>query len=139
MTHTETPVTVLDTDKAWDILAGQRLGRLGIAGEDGIDIFPVNYVVSGESIVFRTAEGTKLSRLRAASRVSFEADTWTEHVGFSVIAKGQATVVADPAEVRQLEALRLRSWIATVKTVYIRLDVTTISARRFAFGPEPVN
>jgi len=139
MTDHDSPVTILDTDKAWDLLAGQRLGRLVVQSASGVDIFPVNYALDGESIVFRTAEGTKLSALVSHGAVIFEIDSWDEQSGYSVIAKGEGAPVDAPDEIARLEALRLRPWVPTVKTTWVRIGVTQISGRRFRFGPDPVD
>jgi len=138
MTNIDSPVTYLDTDKAWDILASQRLGRLGVQSDVGVDIFPVNYAVDGESIVFRTAEGAKLTSLCSNSLVTFETDSWNEIAGYSVVAKGHAAPVTDEAEIAQVEALGLRPWVPTVKTTFVRIYVTSISGRKFSFGQDPI-
>ena len=138
MTDIDSPVTILDTDKAWDLLAGQRLGRLAVRSDVGLDIFPVNYAVDGESLVFRTAEGTKLSSLTAYSLVTFEIDSWTEEVGYSVILKGHAAPITDPAEIARAESLKLKPWVPTVKTTFVRIAVSEISARKFSFGLDPI-
>ena len=138
MTETDSPVTHLDTDKAWDLLAGQRLGRLGVRDNQGVDIFPVNYAVDGETIVFRTAAGSKLTSLQAHSEVTFEVDSWDAAAGYSVVARGQAVEVTEAADIARLEALRLRPWIPTVKTTFVCIRVDRISARKFVFGPDPI-
>jgi len=139
MTDRDSPVIHLDTDKAWDLLASQRLGRLAVHSESGLDIFPVNYTLDGESIVFRTAEGTKLGGLMSASSVTFEIDSWDEQSGYSVIVKGQAAPITAPEEIARVEALRLRPWVPTVKTTFVRIAVFQISARKFWFGPDPID
>lgn len=138
MTDIDPAVIIPDQDKSWDLLASQRLGRLALMGQSGVDIYPVNYVVDGESIVFRSASGSKLSQISTSGLVSFEADSWDETSGFSVIAKGTAEVVSDPGEIAQVEALRLKPWTQTVKTIFVRIRVDSISARRFYFGPDPI-
>ena len=63
MEHTSESVTHLDDQQCWDRLAEQQLGRLVTHAGAVLDIFPVNYTVDGRSIVFRTAEGSKLTEL----------------------------------------------------------------------------
>ncbi|MDR0285824.1 MAG: pyridoxamine 5'-phosphate oxidase family protein [Propionibacteriaceae bacterium] len=138
MTELASPVTYLDTDKAWDLLASGQLGRLAVQADVGVDIFPVNYAIDGECIIFRTAEGAKLSDLMAFGLATFEVDMWDEQCGYSVIAKGPATPVRAVEEIAEVEALHLRPWVPTVKTVFVRICVTSISARKFEFGPDPI-
>jgi len=130
-------ITILDEAKAWDLLAGQQLGRLVVAADDRVDIFPVNYVVDGETIVFRTADGAKLAGLTRQTQVTFEIDWWNEQSGYSVVARGSAGVIDEPAAIRRAEALPLKPWIPTVKTHFVRITVDQISARSFRFGAEP--
>ena len=139
MTENDSPVMFLDTDKGWDLLAGERLGRLAVNSEAGVDIFPINYVVDGESIVFRTAEGTKLSALMAYSLVTFEIDSWDETSGYSVVARGHATPITDEEEITQVEALRLKPWVPTVKTTFVRVFISELTARKFSFGLDPID
>jgi nitroimidazol reductase NimA-like FMN-containing flavoprotein (pyridoxamine 5'-phosphate oxidase superfamily) len=120
------------------LLAGQQLGRIFLAVNGVPEIFPVNYVVDGESLVFRTSEGTKLDGVVRSSRVAFEVDTWDVDHGYSVVARGLAAPITDPAEIAHVEALRLRPWVPTVKTVFVRIAVDEVSGRKFAFGPDPI-
>jgi nitroimidazol reductase NimA-like FMN-containing flavoprotein (pyridoxamine 5'-phosphate oxidase superfamily) len=128
----------LSTARAWDLLAGQQLGRIVIVVDGAAEIFPVNYVVDGESVVIRTAEGTKLDGLLSNNHVAFETDTWDVDHGYSVVLRGVAAPITDPAELARAEALRLRPWIPTVKTVFVRIEAESLSARKFAFGPDPI-
>lgn len=130
------PVTPLTDDEAWSRLAGAEVGRLAtvMAGEP--DIVPVNFVVDGRTIVFRTAEGSKLLSLTVHPAVAFEADGWDAAGGWSVVAKGTAAEVTG-SERDRLETLPLRPFVPTVKVHYIRIEVESISGREFAFGPEP--
>jgi len=138
MAENVSPVTPLSAARGWDLLAGQQLGRIVIVVDGAAEIFPVNYVVDGESVVIRTAEGTKLDGLLNNNRVAFEVDTWDVDHGYSVVLHGSAAPITDPAELARAEALRLRPWIPTVKTVFVRIDGEQISARKFTFGPDPI-
>ena len=132
------PVTVLDEDHCWDLLASAQVGRLATAVDRTHEIFPVNYAVDGESIVFRSAEGSKLLEIVLNDQVAFEADGWTDDGGWSVICRGSASVVENAEEFARVEALPLKPWVPTVKTNFVRISVDEITGRRFAFGPDPV-
>ena len=90
MADINNPVTVLDEDHCWDLLASAQVGRLATAVDRTPEIFPVNYAVDGESIVFRSAEGSKLLEIVLNDQVAFEADGWTDDEGWSVICRGTA-------------------------------------------------
>ena len=54
-------MTVLDTHMCLDLLRRREVGRLAVSITDHPDIFPINDVVDRGTVVFRTAEGTKLA------------------------------------------------------------------------------
>ena len=60
-------VATLSDEECWQLLAGEELGRLVTRVGDVLDIFPVNYVVDEDTIVFRTAEGVEWKGRRYAS------------------------------------------------------------------------
>ena len=134
---TATPVTHLDDARSWAFLAAQRVGRLvtHVAGEP--EIFPVNFAVSDGRIVLRSGEGTKLFALTVNQRVVFEADTWDDEGGTSVVARATARELSTSEEIAWAESLPLRTWVPTTKTHWIVLDVHALSGRAFRFGPEP--
>lgn len=136
MTHPESPVEQLTVDECWRFLASHTVGRLAlvIAGEP--DIFPVNYVVDGPAIVFRTGEGSKLLAVTVGRRMAFQADTWDDRGGTSVLAHGVPREL-EGDERDAAERLGIAPWVPTRKTHWIRLEVDDIAGRRFTFGPEP--
>lgn len=135
MAHSEAPVTILSEDACWGLLAGLDVGRLATVADDAPEIFPINYVVDGTSVVFRTADGSKLAELTNNAHVAFEVDTWDLEGGKSVVLKGTATEITDPEELSRARALPLRPWIDTVKTHFVRVSARDISGRVFRFGP----
>ena len=72
--ETTDPVTVLSDDESWDLIAAVHLGRLVTVVDGRPEIFPVNFVVQRRTVLFRTAEGTKLFGTVMNDQVLFEAD-----------------------------------------------------------------
>ncbi len=134
---TDEPVTVLSEDESWGRLGGVALGRLvtTFAGEP--EIFPVNFVVQHRTVLFRTAEGTKLFSAVASGTVVFEADDHNVAEGWSVIVRGRARVLRTDADIAEAERAQLMPWTATLKIHYVRLTPSDITGRHFKFGPEP--
>ena len=132
------PVTVLSEDECWQHLSGVYLGRLVTSIGDQLEIFPVNFVTQKRSLLFRTAEGTKLFTTVMSDSVLFEADDHTTAEGWSVIVRGTAKVLTTAEEIHAADRAQLMSWVATTKLRYVRITPEEISARRFRFGPEPV-
>jgi nitroimidazol reductase NimA-like FMN-containing flavoprotein (pyridoxamine 5'-phosphate oxidase superfamily) len=103
-----------------------------VRSEGEIMMLPVNFAVSGKSIVFRTAPDTLLA-VYADGRVSFETDHLDEALreGWSVLVHGHAHRITDEREVKKLEAgIRLEPWAAGSRDVYVRIAPTRISGRR---------
>ncbi len=88
------------------------LGRIGYVVEGLAVILPVNFAVDGDSVVFNTVKGSKLSWLSNHSRVAFEADYGRVHdrSGWSVLVHGTAREVTEPAELEALLQGPLHSW-----------------------------
>ena len=130
----EGPIVPLEEDSAWGYLDSAEVGRLATALGEQPDVFPVNFVVDGPSVVFRTAEGTKLAELVLNQRVAFEADNWDAEGGWSVVLRGTAERITDEAELARAEKLPLRPFLPGVKTNFVRISPDTISGRYFRFG-----
>ncbi len=131
------PVTILGEDESWELLASVALGRLVTCVSSRPEIFPVNFVVQRPTVLFRTAEGTKLLSVVIDKNVAFEADGHSLDEGWSVIVEGTAEVLSTSAQIDEADRAGLRPWVATLKLRYVRIHAATISGRRFRFGPEP--
>jgi uncharacterized protein len=131
------PITILSESESWNLLASVALGRLVTSVDNEPEIFPVNFVVQNRTVLFRTAEGTKFISTLINKRVLFEADDHNVAEGWSVIVKGVARTLRTDDEIRQAERAQLLPWTATLKLHYVRVIPTSITGRRFGFGPEP--
>jgi nitroimidazol reductase NimA-like FMN-containing flavoprotein (pyridoxamine 5'-phosphate oxidase superfamily) len=127
----------LSEDECWNLLARRELGRLAVAVDGKPDIFPVNYVVNGARLLFRTAPGSKLADLSSNPDVAFEVDEYDATSAASVVLKGVATRLELQSEIDLADALPLASWIPTLKYRWVRIAPVSISGRRFERGPEP--
>lgn len=127
-------VDVLDEDECRALLAGAKIGRVGVCVGAMPAIFPVNFVLDRDSIVFRTAEGTKLNAATHHAVVAFECDRVDEfeHSGWSVLAVGMARAVTDPDEIERLRRLPLRPWAAGQRECFVRIPLDLVTGRRVA-------
>jgi nitroimidazol reductase NimA-like FMN-containing flavoprotein (pyridoxamine 5'-phosphate oxidase superfamily) len=131
------PVTVLDDREAWNLLSSVALGRLVTYFGAQLEIFPVNFVVQKHTVLFRTAEGTKLFTTVMNDKVLFEADDHTVAEGWSVIVRGNAHLLSSAEDIGEAEQAGLMPWVPTEKLRFVRIMPTEISARRFQFGAAP--
>ena len=130
-------MTVLSEDECWSLLSSVSLGRLVTILGGQPEIFPVNFVTQRQTVLFRTAQGTKLFSAVMNNQVAFEADDHTLAEGWSVIVKGTAHVLSANADILDAQEAPLLPWTATLKPVYVRVIAMEITGRRFKFGPEP--
>lgn len=128
------PTVKLSVSESWGLLREAVVGRLAVVVSDQLqpDIFPVNFIVDHGSIVFRTAEGTKLSA--AVDRpVAFEVDGYDPATGeaWSVVVKGTAREVKKLYDVLDALDLPLFPWHAAPKPRIVRIEPDMVSGRRF--------
>lgn len=128
--------SALDETKCWALLRSAHLGRLAVTAADGVDIFPVNYLVDGNSLVFRTAPGTKMIDLTEQPRVAFEVDGLDETHRWSVVVRGRARRLADDEEITLSRILDLKTATPTAKDNYVRVLPGAITGRRFRWTGE---
>jgi nitroimidazol reductase NimA-like FMN-containing flavoprotein (pyridoxamine 5'-phosphate oxidase superfamily) len=118
----------LDQNECYTLMSTQAIGRLAVAapGEAPL-VVPVNFVLDGEVIVFRSDVGTKIRLLRQGP-VAFEVDfiDWHHRTGWSVLARG----VAYEATAREVEHLNLEPWVTGEKRDWIRIVVSEVTGRR---------
>ncbi len=130
-------ISYLSDRECFDRLAEQELGRLVTSVGGVLDIFPVNYTLDGDTIVFRTAEGSKLTELSINDEVLFEVDDYTATDAWSVVVRGRAQRLESSDEVRAADDLPLKPWIPTLKYNYVRITPDSVSGRDFRRGEEP--
>ena len=126
-------VTILEAHTCWMLLRSSEVGRLAVSVADHPDIFPINYVIDHGTIVFRTAEGTKLAAAVTCPNVAFEADGYEPEAGeaWSVVVKGRAEEIKNMYEVLGAMAFPLFPWHAGPKHRFVRIVPDDVSGRRF--------
>jgi uncharacterized protein len=133
----------LSREECLRLLASHSFGRVAVSSGEGAPVLrPVNYLFDepSQSVVFRTAAGSKFHALLRSAEAIFEIDGIAEHArsGWSVIMSGVADEVASPSEVSQLEKLDLDSWAPGPKAHWVRIRAGTVSGRRIVLPPEEV-
>jgi CBS domain-containing protein len=114
------------------LLRQARVGRVAVSVGEVPAVFPVNYVVAGEDILFFTAEGTKMRAAMANTMVTFEVD----HVdpfaetGWSVMVVGQARERTEPTVIVGAKRAGLRPWAAGDRFHLVAIDMDFVSGRR---------
>lgn len=116
----------------------QAIGRLAIVVQEQPLVFPVNYALDGDTVVFRTDSGTKLHGASRGRRVAFEIDGIDPlyHEGWSVLVVGAAEEVTDPQELSRLARLPLAPWGTGPKVHWVRIRADAITGRRLVHGTD---
>jgi hypothetical protein len=126
------PVTELADEHSWDFLQRSSIGRIALSADNKPAIFPIDFYSDGQTILFRTAAGTKLTDLLANPFVAFEADEHTTRHSLSVIIEGRADVLTDGDDIATADRAALPRWIPIAAYVYVRITPTKIHGRRFS-------
>ena len=122
----------MSLDQCWQMLREEEFGRLAFHLAEQVHITPINYAVDGETLIFRSAEGSKLLGVVMNADVAFEVDEFTEHHARSVIVRGTARVLEEDEEHRA-ENVPLRPWVVGSEDKYnvVEITPTEISGRVF--------
>ncbi|PUA79380.1 pyridoxamine 5'-phosphate oxidase family protein [Nocardioides currus] len=124
----------MDAAQCWEFLRGHELGRLAYHLADEVHIVPVNYAVHHEpatdrrSLLFRTAEGSKLLGVVMNADVAFEVDEVVGEHATSVVLRGRARRLEEDEEHRS-EDVPLHPWVDTEKWNVVEIEVSEISGR----------
>lgn len=123
----------LDPDESLRLLGSVEVARIALCHDGEPDVFPVNHLVHGGAVVFRSASGTKLGAAAGDATVAVQADHYArgDHTGWSVIAYGTAHIVTDQARLNELHALNFEPWAAPDRLdFWIEVVPQRISGRR---------
>jgi uncharacterized protein len=114
------------------LLESVPVGRVSFCTDGEVVTLPVNHVVDGQDVVFRTDRGSKLSAAHRRDHVAFEADDYDPRTrtGWSVLVKGRAEVVREDSEIQRLSRLGLYPWVTAVdRPFWIRIRPASVTGR----------
>lgn len=122
----------LGRSQCLELLASVPVGRIVYTEQAMPAIRLVNFALADDTIVIKTAWGSKLAAAARHAIVAFEADRYddSDHTGWSVTAIGRSRVVEDPAEIAYLDALALQPWAPGRRDHYIRIAIDRVTGRR---------
>jgi len=126
----------LSREECERLLASQNLGRIAIIVDGRPQIFPVNYVLEDEVVVFRTSWGLKLER-SPLTPVAFETDMVDTAAGeaWSVVLEGTAQDITEAIDTRSVSLRQLAVEPAAPgdRPYWMGVYVREMSGRRFRF------
>jgi nitroimidazol reductase NimA-like FMN-containing flavoprotein (pyridoxamine 5'-phosphate oxidase superfamily) len=127
----------LDRDECERLLRGGVVGRVALATPSGPHIIPINYSVVDNAIVFRTTPYSLLGTHGRNAQLAFEVDhfDYSDHRGWSVVARGRGDAVTDSAEIQRVRDMwPPRPWADGQRNLFFKLFWSEISGRRLGEG-----
>lgn len=131
---------VLTEQVCWERLRRTSVGRLGVHHDGQPEIYPINYLVDGQSIVFRTWPGSKIAAAPHLERVAFEIDGYEPHRGdaWSVLIKGFGRFIDSVPELEAVTSLPLFPWLTGDRSAFVRIVPVEVTGRRFHLADDAV-
>ena len=126
----------LSPQECWELLGEEELGRLAYTLVDEISIVPVNYGVDRSTLLFRTAEGTKLLAVVLGAEIAFEVDRIVGEEARSVVVRGRARRLEED-EAHRADRVGLRPWIGTPKYDVVEISPVAVTGRAFRLSTRP--
>jgi nitroimidazol reductase NimA-like FMN-containing flavoprotein (pyridoxamine 5'-phosphate oxidase superfamily) len=104
-------------------------------------IMPVNYLMHGETVVFRTDPNSRLGGALRSATAAFEIDgiDERERTGWSVVVSGRAEAVVDPEELEELRQTPLLPWAPGDRSQYVRITPELVTGRCISVAELPSN
>jgi nitroimidazol reductase NimA-like FMN-containing flavoprotein (pyridoxamine 5'-phosphate oxidase superfamily) len=133
-------IRVLSRDECLRLLAAHDFGRVAVTMGTPV-IRPVNYMFDepSQSVVFRTAAGSKFHALLLEAAAAFEIDGIDSgaRTGWSVVVVGMSEEITNPSEIRRVEKLGLKHWAPGPKPHWMRIRARTVTGRRIEAKSDP--
>lgn len=128
----ESWLEVLPQVACWRHLKQEEVGRVGVVVDGYAEMFPVNYVMDCDHVIFRTNRGTKLAAIDDNARVTFQIDgvDLEHHTGWSVQIRGRARWLSNVEQLHRLRELPLEPWAQGDRSEYVRIIPMSMTGRR---------
>jgi nitroimidazol reductase NimA-like FMN-containing flavoprotein (pyridoxamine 5'-phosphate oxidase superfamily) len=124
----------LEPAECLELLGAKKVGRVAYCDAQTPGVLPVNYALRDQSIVFRTAAGSRLARHMKDTRVAFQVDEIDDFLqaGWSVLVVGVAHWVTDAEEIADLwwDQHQPQPWADGERNAFVRIVPSAITGRR---------
>lgn len=122
----------LEPDDCRALLRTQEVGRVAwTSATAGLLVLPVNYVVHGDLVAFRTTSDSRLAELVHAQPVAFQIDDIDTETGngWTVLVQGESGPAAPDSNLDEPPARGPQPWAMGERDLLITIRVTEISGR----------
>ena len=134
------PLIELTTEECLSLMTTRSAGRIALQTPGGLRIFPVNYALFGDAVVFRTLPSGEIANNAHESEVAFQVDELDHdhRRGWSVLADGIARRVDDPGEVQLIrEEWDPEPWASGQRNLYFKLEWVNLTGRQVGMEGRP--
>jgi uncharacterized protein len=133
LTDARTGIEVVTRQECYVLLRDHVIGRLAIVHGGAPHVLPVNYLLDGDDVVFRTDRGSKLD-VGPRSPACFEIDLFdtTTRTGWDVVVSGWLEEITehDAERFRRVASLPIDPWVDGERTHWMRLVPRDVTGRR---------
>ena len=116
-----------------ELLSSAEVGRVALCTDTGPLVWPVNYSMGEDDIVFRTSPYSVLGTMALNRRLAFEVDRidLDREDGWSVLATGAGEMVEDPDDLALIRTFRdPHPWAGgPARLLYVRLRWDGLTGR----------
>ena len=118
----------LTTEQCEDHLSAGGVGRIVLSSGRGPEAFPVNFIFTNGVVVFRTSDAMTGT---ITGVVAFEVDHIDETMseGWSVLVRGHARLIEEPAERLAIARLDLEPWAGGARLNLVGITPFEVSGR----------
>jgi len=124
----------IEREECLRLLKAHGVGRIAASARCRPIIYPVNYTLADDAIIFLTRPGGDLDRATEGAIVAFEIDSadFTYHEGWSVLVVGRSAHVSDPPAVKRARGLSLTPWAGENRNVMVRVVLDDVTGQRIS-------
>ncbi|GAA4038501.1 hypothetical protein GCM10023063_24590 [Arthrobacter methylotrophus] len=122
----------LSQEQCWELLRSKATGRFGFIEQGRVVILPVNYVVDGQSIYFRTTGDGSIAGAVPSPESTFQIDDSRadRSEGWSVLVSGASSRVEDEDLLTRLWGkVMAEPWAGGARNLFIRIQADRVSGR----------
>lgn len=116
----------------WTFLGDSGIGHLALRSQPhGVDIVPINYLITNRQLFFRSGPGSKLENLTQHPYVAVQVERFEDDAWFSVVLKGKAERLWADEEIELSGIMNLTTTQPGDKFNYVRVIPDMIMGRTF--------
>jgi uncharacterized protein len=132
MTFDRNGFETIGEDECLRLLGCASIGRLALSVRALPVVLPVNFVLTVDGVLIRTAAETKLDQACDRAVVAFEVDSFdpVSQAGWSVLVQGMASVLTSPAELHEAVRLGLAPWGNPRGDTFVKVGLDLLTGRR---------